>query len=394
MAELYQKVKTAVVGCGSISSIYIRNLKSLFSIIDLAALCNRSRSKAEDKAAQFGIPRVLTLEELAADPEIELVVNLTPPSSHYEVTKRMLEAGKHVYSEKVFTTELNQAFELADLAKQKGLYLGCAPDTVLGAGIQTARRIMDTGLLGQVSSGFVSVTRSHNLMSELFPFLRGRCGCLPYDVGVYYVGALIALLGPVKAIRAFTAPAPVYEKQLLFVEDAPNAWQIPGSNLVCAGLEFESGALVSVHFNGNTVGDEQSRFELYGDLGRMKVGDPNVFGGKVTLQLPEGGEVEFPFTHGYDGSNTLSEPTPFDGDGNRGIGVAEMAYALRQGRPNRLSQDYGIHCLEVLTGIDTAATSGTTYVMKSSCRIRPLAPGYYSTIWGSARADAERSLID
>ena len=394
MAELYQKVKTAVVGCGSISSIYIRNLKSLFSIIDLAALCNRSRSKAEDKAAQFGIPRVLTLEELAADPEIELVVNLTPPSSHYEVTKRMLEAGKHVYSEKVFTTELNQAFELADLAKQKGLYLGCAPDTVLGAGIQTARRIMDTGLLGQVSSGFVSVTRSHNLMSELFPFLRGRCGCLPYDVGVYYVGALIALLGPVKAIRAFTAPAPVYEKQLLFVEDAPNAWQIPGSNLVCAGLEFESGALVSVHFNGNTVGDEQSRFELYGDLGRMKVGDPNVFGGKVTLQLPEGGEVEFPFTHGYDGSNTLSEPTPFDGDGNRGIGVAEMAYALRQGRPNRLSQDYGIHCLEVLTGIDTAATSGTTYVMKSSCRIRPLAPGYYSTVWGSARADAERSLID
>lgn len=394
MAELYQKVKTAVVGCGNISSIYIRNLKSLFSIIDLAALCNRSRSKAEDKAAQFGIPRVLTLEELAADPEIELVVNLTPPSSHYEVTKRMLEAGKHVYSEKVFTTELNQAFELADLAKQKGLYLGCAPDTVLGAGIQTARRIMDTGLLGQVSSGFVSVTRSHNLMSELFPFLRGRCGCLPYDVGVYYVGALIALLGPVKAIRAFTAPAPVYEKQLLFVEDAPNAWQIPGSNLVCAGLEFESGALVSVHFNGNTVGDEQSRFELYGDLGRMKVGDPNVFGGKVTLQLPEGREVEFPFTHGYDGSNTLSEPTPFDGGGNRGIGVAEMAYALRQGRPNRLSQDYGIHCLEVLTGIDTAATSGTTYVMKSSCRIRPLAPGYYSTVWGTARADAERSLID
>ena len=394
MAELYQKVKTAVVGCGSISSIYIRNLKSLFSIIDLAALCNRSRSKAEEKAAQFGIPRVLTLEELAADPEIELVVNLTPPSSHYEVTKRMLEAGKHVYSEKVFTTELNQAFELADLAKQKGLYLGCAPDTVLGAGIQTARRIMDTGLLGQVSSGFVSVTRSHNLMSELFPFLRGRCGCLPYDVGVYYVGALIALLGPVKAIRAFTAPAPVYEKQLLFVEDAPNAWQIPGSNLVCAGLEFESGALVSVHFNGNTVGDEQSRFELYGDLGRMKVGDPNVFGGKVTFQLPEGGEVEFPFTHGYDGSNTLSEPTPFDGGGNRGIGVAEMAYALRQGRPNRLSQDYGIHCLEVLTGIDTAATSGTTYVMKSSCRIRPLAPGYYSTVWGTARADAERSLID
>lgn len=394
MPDLFPKVKTAVVGCGSISSIYIRNLKSLFAIIDLVALCNRTRSKAEEKAAQFGISKVMTLEELAADPEIELVVNLTPPGSHYEVTKEMLEAGKHVYSEKVFTTDLEQAYELSALARERGLYLGAAPDTVLGAGIQTARRIIDTGLIGRVSSGFVSVTRSHNLMSELFPFLRGQCGSLPYDVGVYYVGALIALLGPVKSVRAYTAPAPVHEKQLLFVENAPDSWQIPGSNLVCAGLKFESGALVSMHLNGNTVGDEQSRFELYGDLGMMKVGDPNVFGGKVKLLLPEGREVEFPFTHGYDGTNTLSEPTPFDGSGNRGIGVAEMAYALRQGRPNRLSQDYGIHCLEVLTGIDAAAATGATYEMKSSCNIRPLAPGFYSTVWGSARADAERSLID
>lgn len=393
MSDLFPKVKTAVVGCGAISSIYIRNLKSLFSIIDLVALSNRTRAKAEEKAVQFGVPRVMTLEEIAADPEIELVVNLTPPGSHYEVTKRMLEAGKHVYSEKVFTTNLDQAWELAALAKERGLYLGVAPDTVLGAGIQTARRIIDTGLIGQVTSGFVSVTRSHNLMSELFPFLRGQCGCLPYDVGVYYVGALIALLGPVKSVRAYAAPAPVYEKQLLYVPDAPDSWQIPGSNLVCAGLEFESGALVSIHLNGNTVGDEQSRFELYGTLGIMKVGDPNVFGGKVKLLLPENGEVEFPFTHGYNGTNTVSEPTPFDGGGNRGIGVAEMAYALRQGRPNRLSQDYGIHCLEVLTGIDAAAASGTTYEMQSRCRIRPLAPGYYSTVWGSARADAERSLI-
>ena len=394
MPELYKKVKTAVVGCGSISSIYIRNLKSLFTIIDLVALCNRTRGKAEEKAAQFGIPRVLTLEELAADPEIELVVNLTPPGSHYEVTRMMLEAGKHVYSEKVFTTDLNQAWELADLAKQKGLYLGCAPDTVLGAGIQTARRIIDTGLIGQVTSGFVSVTRSHNLMSELFPFLRGQCGSLPYDVGVYYIGALIALLGPVKSVCAFASPAPVYEKQLLFLEDAPELWQIPGSNLICAGLKFESGPLVNVHFNGNTVGDEQSRFELYGTLGRMKVGDPNTFGGKVSLTLPEGQETESPFTHGYDGTNALGAPEPFDGGGNRGIGVAEMAYALRQGRPNRLNQDYGIHCLEVLTGMDEAARTGVVYEMRSRCSLRPLAPGFYSTVWGSARADAERSLVD
>ena len=394
MPDLYPKVKTAVVGCGGISNVYIRNLKSLFSIIDLVALCNRTRSKAEEKAAQFGISRVLSLEELAADPEIELVVNLTPPGSHYEVTKRMLEAGKHVYSEKVFATDLEQAWELADLARERGLYLGCAPDTVLGAGIQTARRIIDTGLIGQVNSGVVSVSRSHNLMSELFPFLRGKCGSLPYDIGVYFVGALIALLGPVKSIRGYAAPAPVHEKQLLFLENAPNLWQLPGNNLVSASLAFQSGALVSLHLNGNTVGDEQSSLALYGNLGMLRMERPNGYGCPVMLRLPESKEVEFPFTHGYNGRDTLGEPATLEPVGHWGIGIAEMAYAIRQSRPNRLSQDYGIHCLEVLVGIDRAAASGTTYEMKSSCRIRPLKPGFYSTVWGSARADAERSLVE
>lgn len=391
---MYQKVKTAVVGCGSISSIYIRNLKELFTIIDLVALCNRTRSKAEQKAAEFGIPRVMTLEELAADPEIELVVNLTPPGNHYEVTRRMLEAGKHVYSEKVFTTDLAQAQELARLARDKGLYLGVAPDTVLGASVQTARRILDTGLIGRVTSGLVSITRSHNLMSELFPFLQGVCGCLPYDVGVYYVAGLIALLGPVKAVRAFALPATPGEKQLLYMQSAPEHWQIPGSNLICASVEFSCGALVSIQMDGNTVGDEHSRFELYGTLGRLKLNTMDDFGDKVQLLLPESQEVDFPFTHGYNGVNCTSEPAPFDGGGHRGVGVAEMAYAIRQGRPNRLNADYGIHCLEVLLGMDEAAVTGQTYYLKSACEIRPLKPGFYSTVWRSGRADAEKSLID
>lgn len=391
---MYQKVKTAVVGCGSISSIYIRNLKELFTIIDLVALCNRTRSKAEQKAAEFGIPRVMTLEELAADPEIELVVNLTPPGNHYEVTRRMLEAGKHVYSEKVFTTDLAQAQELAQLAKDKGLYLGVAPDTVLGASVQTARRILDTGLIGRVTSGLVSITRSHNLMSELFPFLQGVCGCLPYDVGVYYVAGLIALLGPVKAVRAFALPATPGEKQLLYMQSAPEHWQIPGSNLICASVEFSCGALVSIQMDGNTVGDEHCRFELYGTLGRLKLNTMDDFADKVQLLLPESQEVDFPFTHGYNGVNCTSEPAPFDGGGHRGVGVAEMAYAIRQGRPNRLNADYGIHCLEVLLGMDEAAATGQTYYLKSACEIRPLKPGFYSTVWRSGRADAEKSLID
>lgn len=393
MSDTIRKVKTAVVGCGAISNIYIRNLKNLFTIIDLTAVCNRTRSKAEEKAAMFGIERVLTLEEIAADPEIELVVNLTAPDDHYAVTKFLLEHGKHVYTEKVITPTLEDSRALVALAKEKGLYLGVAPDTVLGAGIQTARKLLDAGMIGQVSSGAVSLTRNHNMISEVFPFLRREGGSILFDMGVYYVAALIALLGSVKAVRAFTAPAPVHDKQMLFLP-GPDSWQIPGSNLVCAALEFQSGVLVSLHINGNAVGSEQFRFELYGSEGMLKVGDPDRFGGRVTLLRPESEAVEMPFTHGYDGTNTLGEPMPFDGSGNRGVGVAEMAWAIRQGRPNRLTGEYGLHCLEVLAGIEKAAASGTTYVLESSCTVSPLRSGFYSTVMNRGRCDAERSLME
>lgn len=393
MSAEIRKVKTAVVGCGSISRIYIRNLKSLFTIIDLVAVCNRTRSKAEEKAAQFGVGKVLTLDEIADDPEIELVVNLTAPEDHYDVTKRMLESGKHVFTEKVIAPTLEEARALTALAKEKGLYLGAAPDTVLGAGIQTARKLLDAGMIGQVSSAAVSLTRNHNLISEVFPFLRREGGSILYDMGVYYVAALIALLGSVKAVRAFAAPAPVHEKQMLFLP-GEDSWQIPGSNLVCAALEFQSGVLVSLHINGSAVGSEEFRFSLFGTEGTLHVGNPDQFGSPVTLVRPEGEPVQMPFTHGYDGTNTVGEPMPFDGSGNRGVGVAEMAWAIRRGRPNRLSGEYGLHCLEVLQGIEEAARTGTTCQIQSSCTVAPLKSGFYSTIMGKARCDAERSLMD
>ena len=171
-----RKVKTAVIGCGMISSIYIRNLSRLFSVIDLAAVCNIHREGAEARAKEFGIPKAMTIDEAAADPEIELAVNLTPASAHYDVIKRMLLAGKHVYTEKMFTTDLEQSRELVALAAEKGLLLGVAPDTVLGAGIQTARYLIDTGMIGKVTSAQVCINRNQALNSEYFRFLRGPGG--------------------------------------------------------------------------------------------------------------------------------------------------------------------------------------------------------------------------
>lgn len=389
-----KKVKTAIVGCGMISNIYIHNLKNLFHVVDLVAISDINREAANEKAKTYGISRVMSIDEVAADPEIEMVVCLTPAPVHYSVLKQMLNAGKNVYTEKMFTTDIEQSRELVALAEEKGLQIVVAPDTVLGASFQTARHIIDMGLVGTVNSGVISVTRSHLLASELYRFLQLNGGALPYDIGVYYIGSLVALLGAVKSIRAFGAPAYEHTQQLLFQEQKSSVWTIPGNNVIAAALEFENGALVTMHFNGNTVGVEGFCYELYGTRGMLKLGNPDHFGDEVKLVLPENSEVSFPMTHGYDGRNML-EPFAFDFYGHRGIGVAEACYAIRAGRKARLSGDYGLHCQEVLYGLDEAARTGSTYQMTSHAEIRPLTPGYYSSMYGgTARADAELSLVD
>ena len=386
-------VKAAVIGAGMISHIYIRNLSHLFSIIDLDAISSRRLGPAQERAGQYGIPRVLSMEALAADPEIELVVNLTPASAHYGVIRQMLLAGKHVYTEKMFTTDLTQGQELAALAKERGLYLGVAPDTILGAGLQTAKNALELGLIGQVTSCQVSVSRDQCLNSETYRFLQQPGGSLPEDVGIYYIAALLALLGPVESAFAFGQTAPVHAKQLLFRPDNPDVWQIPGWNVECGTLRFRSGAVASILFDGNTVNVPQHVFTVYGTKGILQIGDPNRFDGPVTLLLPENAPCVLPFTHGYNGAPTLPDPTPYEfGYGHRGIGVAEMAWAIRQGRPHRCSAELGLAAMEVLKGFEASAASGIAVPMHTQFHFSCLPSGYYCGTPGN-RADAERSLM-
>ena len=182
-----KRVKTAVIGCGMISNIYIRNLKNMFYIIDLVAVCDVFPAAAEEKAKAFGIEKIMSIDEIASDPEIELVINLTGPGVHYQIIKQMLEAGKNVFTEKIFTTDIEQSRELVRLADEKGLYLGVAPDTVLGAGVQTAKKMIDAGMIGQITSVHASINRNQLMNSETFRVLRGAGGQLPYDLGIYYI---------------------------------------------------------------------------------------------------------------------------------------------------------------------------------------------------------------
>ena len=390
-----QKVKTAIIGCGMISNIYIKNLKNMFYIIDLVALCDVFPAAAEAKAKQYGVDKVMTAEEIAADPEIELVINLTGPAVHYQIIKQMLDAGKNVFTEKIFTADIEKSRELVKLADEKGLYLGVAPDTVLGAGIQTAKKIIDTGLIGEITSAHVSINRNQVINSEVFRVVRGAGGQLPYDVGIYYIGALLTLLGSVTEISAFGNPAPLHEPEFLTINGDAEPWQIPGSNVMTAALRFENGVLGSIHFDGNTVSAEQHAITIYGTEGILKVGNPEQFGSPCVLIRGEGGECQVPFTHGFDGKNRLDDIHDFDSYGHRGIGAAELAWALRTGRKEiRCSKEYGLHCQEVLFGMDQSAESGSVYKLESRFTMKGLESGHYDTFFnGGMTLSAEKALV-
>ncbi len=391
-----QKVRTAVVGCGMISSIYIRNLSRMFSVIDLVAVSDVKREAAEARAKEFGIPKAMTVDEVAADPEIELVVNLTPPFVHYDVIRRMLLAGKHVYTEKMLAATLEQGRELVALARQKGLLLGVAPDTVLGAGVQTARKAIDAGLIGEVTSCLICINKDQSLMAERFRFLRQPGGALPFDMGGYYLSTMICLIGSVTEVQAFTAPALPHRRRFLYEADAVDSYTIPGPARMVGALRFDTGALGALHINGDTVMPERPRLIVYGTEGTLELGDPNFFNGKVVYARPESEPCVLPFSHGYDGTPTLDNPTPFEQSyGHRGIGVAELAWSLRKGRDCRLNGEYGLHTMEILYGMIESSETGRAVSVETRPHVAPLPSGYYSTMFGkTARADAELSLVD
>lgn len=392
------KVKTAIVGIGGISGIYITNLKNLFSIVDVVGLCDHKYQTTLEACKTYGVGKAYRdLTELLADPEIELVVNLTGPAAHYDVIRQCLLAGKHVYTEKMLCFDIDQGRELLRLADERGLYLGVAPDTFLGAGLQTARKVIDTGMIGTVTSAVACINRNQLLNSELYGFIRTTGGSLPYDVGIYYLTALLSLLGPVKQVAAFSVRPENYQAQLYYLGNRGKSWDFATSNSMTASLLFESGVLGSLHFEGNSINEEQPHLVIYGTEGIAYLGDPNTFAGSVRIVRSGGGSCEIPLTHGYSGSPIYGDPTggQLAGHGHRGLGVAEMCWSMRLGRPCRASKEMGLHAVELLRGAELASSAGEIYQMTSTfTKPAPLPSGYLSTTFGGqVRADAEASLI-
>ena len=339
-----EKVKIAMIGVGAISGIYLQNITNMFTEIEIIGVCDLVCERAENVQKEYNIPKVYkTMEEAFADPDVEIVLNLTRPYEHYEVTKAALLAGKHVYTEKPLAADLDEGLELAQLAKEKGLMLGGAPDTFLGAGMQTARSIVDNGLIGDIVGGSAfMVCHGHESWHPDPEFYYKRGGGPMMDMGPYYLTTMINLMGGVKGVMGMTRSS--FSKRIITA--APKFGQVIDVDIPthCAGMmEFESGAIGTIFTTFDVHYKTQARFELYGTHGTLMLHDPNHFSGPTLMLRPEDGEYkEMPLMFDYK-------------ENSRGLGLADMAKAIKTGREFRTDCQQILHVLELITAFNKSS---------------------------------------
>jgi predicted dehydrogenase len=356
------KVKAGIIGTGNISGIYLKN-GSVFRSYEVVACADLDPERARARAAEYGI-RACTVAELLADPEIELVINLTIPAAHADVCLQALEAGKHVYVEKPLSVTREQGRAVLELAARKGLRVGCAPDTFLGGGIQTCAALIAQGAIGTpvAAAGFM-MGRGHEHWHPDPAFYYKAGGGPMFDMGPYYLTALVALLGP---IRRVTGSARTAFPQRT-ISSQPKRGQIIDVEVpthVAGVIDFESGPIATLVTSFDIMaGTKLPSLEVYGSEGTLRVPDPNTFGGPVLLRkLGESDFSEVPLTHGY-------------AENSRGIGAADMAEAIRTGRAHRASGELAFHVLEAMHGFHDASAGGKHYEMASRCaKPAPLEP--------------------
>ena len=373
----FEKVKTAVIGCGMISDIYLKNMTSAFQILDVVGCCDIVKERMEKRASQYNIKQ-MTIDEILGDKSIELVLNITDPVNHHLVSSKVLEAGKHLYSEKPIDLSIEAARELVQLADKKGVLYGNAPDTFLGQAIQSARFYIDSGLIGDVTSVTAVLNRDAGFLAERYPFTALPGGGIGLDVGVYYVTAMLSILGPVKQVSGFvTTRAPERTHYFPDKEDFGEKFKLQAENLVVGSFQFESGTFGSLMFNSCSIGNEKPQIIMYGTEGILYMPDPNTFGGENKVILKGQTEpVALPPTHAFSGNH-------------RGIGPAELAWSLRKGRKPRTSKEMAFHGLELLLGMYKSCETKQFYEMTSSFeRPEPIPRGYLGESYGGSPSES------
>ena len=370
--------RIGILGCGVISGIYIETSKRI-DAIECVAVADVEPAAARYRADQYDIPRACSPQDLLADAEVEIVVNLTPNHLHAPIATEIIDAGKHMYSEKPLTVYREESTRLLAAAANANLRVGSAPDTFFGGAWQTARKAIDDGLIGEP---FAAMATFHGRRPPAAEMDRGagtsptrstapgtvsfrqtaafKYGVgVPFDMGPYYLHALINMFGPARSVVGATKT--VFDEAVGF---AGVKLKVESPTHAAALLEFDAGVLCQFVTSGQIYGTGLPHIEVYGTEGSLRCPDPNYFYGPVYLRKPESREmVEFECKHSYN-------------QDSRGVGIADMAVAMRNGRPHRASGEMGAHVVDIINAIHESWDQGRRIDLQTTCtRPQPLPPG-------------------
>ena len=350
-----KKLKIGIIGCGNISSIYMENC-SKFPHIELIACADLDVQRAHSQAEKFGVPIACSVNELLSNPEIELVINLTIPKAHAEVCIQALDSGKHVYTEKPLAVTREEGRAILETAKKRNLLVGSAPDTFLGAGIQTAIHMIEQGEIGvPIGASAFMICRGHEHWHPDPAFYYDFGGGPMFDMGPYYLTALVALLGPIKRISGFTRIS-YPERTVLSQPKAGTKIEVSTPTHISGVIDFTSGVIGNITTSFDAFGGSSlPPIEIYGSEGTLLVPDPNTFGGPLKIRKRDENEFkEVPLAYGY-------------AQNSRGLGVADMAKAILEGGQYRANGELAYHVLEAMHGFHDSSDSGNHYIMESTC---------------------------
>ncbi|MCL1987270.1 MAG: Gfo/Idh/MocA family oxidoreductase [Firmicutes bacterium] len=346
-------MKIGIVGCGAISGIYLQNITGVFKEVEIVGVCDLIAERAEKVSNEYNLHIYKNMEEMFADSKVDIVLNLTRPYEHFDVSIKAIEAGKHVYTEKPLGATLEEGIKLTEAANKKGVKIGGAPDTFLGAGIQSCRKLIDDGYIGSLVGATAFMTNHGHESWHPDPEFYYQFGGGPMlDMGPYYISAMVNLMGAVTSVVGMGKSSFATRT----ITSQPHFGKIVDVNVptyTMGLLQFDSGAIGSIFTTFDVHVANVPIIEIYGSDGTLAVPDPNTFGGPIKLYRPEQREFkELPLTFGYP-------------ENSRGLGLADMAKAIETNRSHRASNAQLLHVLEVMTAIEKSATTGGTIKIES-----------------------------
>ena len=367
--------KVGLIGCGHIAETYFRAEK-YFNNIKIIKCADINLKAAKKCSKEYGI-KFLSVNEILKDQEVEIILNLTIPKAHYEISKKALLNGKHVYSEKPLAINLKDGKELLKISRRKKLYLGNAPDTFLGGGIQKSKELVEKNIIGKIKLGnavfaFPGIQSYHPNPEPWFAKLEGGP---VIDMGPYYITALVNLLGPAKKVSGKIINGSKYrtigigpKKGRKFKVNCPTTY--------LSTITFKNNTVIRLTLSFDVIAHQRNHIELYGEKGSMIVPDPNMFGGSVfTCKKLGDNWKEFKTTKMHLGKinirtqSSRANEAPTNAN-YRGAGLSEMAYSIEKKRKHLCNGEISLHVLDIITSIMKASKSGVNQSINTDC-IKP-----------------------